>query len=247
MRLSLKDKCPDDTFIIKAGIEKEWYLEKIDILGQLLKNELSQLTQNALEKHFKTGELIFKPDDPGNAVFLIQKGRVKFYNISFCGKESILFFFYPGEFFGLSEIFGNERRVCFAEAEEPTTVTVISSKKFEELLYKSPKISRVIIKILGTRLMQLCKTFEAMSSQHLRARTSLALIKLGNICGVENNGEILIETKITHKTLAAMVGSSRQSVTEMLNIFIKEKLIKYDEKKRIIILNRSKLIDSITS
>ncbi|MCL5238328.1 MAG: Crp/Fnr family transcriptional regulator, partial [Nitrospirae bacterium] len=230
-----------------ADMGKEWYLEKIDILNELSKDELSQLTQNAIEKHYKTGDIIFMPDDPGNTAFLIKKGRVKLYNLSFCGKESILFLFYPGEFFGLSEIFGNERRVCFAEAEEHTTVTVIDSRKFEELLYKNQKISRVIIKILGTRLMQLCKTFEAISSQDLRARTSLALIKLGNICGVRNNGEILIETKITHKTLAAMVGSSRQGVTEMLNIFIKEKLIKYDEKKRIIILNRSKLIDSLTS
>jgi CRP/FNR family transcriptional regulator, cyclic AMP receptor protein len=228
-------------------MEKEWYLEKVDVLSQLFKNELAQLTQNAVEKHYKTGELIFRPDDPGDCVFLIQKGRVKLYNISFCGKESILFLFYPGEFFGLSEIFGDELRVCFAEAEEPTTVTVITSRDFEELLFKDPKISRLIIKILGTRLMQLCKTFEAISSQDLRARTSLVLIKLGNICGVKIDNGTLIETKITHKTIAAMVGSSRQGVTEMLNIFIKENLIRYDEKKRIIILDRFKLIDSITS
>jgi CRP/FNR family transcriptional regulator len=228
-------------------MEREWYLEKIDVLSQLFKNELAQLTRNALEKHYKTGELIFRPNDPGDRVFLIQKGRVKLFNISFCGKESILFLFYPGEFFGLSEIFGGELRVCFAEAEEPTTVTIISSKNFEELLYRDPKISRVVIKILGTRLMQLCKTFEALSSQDLRARISLALIKLGNICGVSNNGATLIETKITHKTIAAMVGSSRQGVTEMLNIFIKENVIRYDEKKRIVILDRSKLVDSLTS
>jgi CRP/FNR family transcriptional regulator, cyclic AMP receptor protein len=228
-------------------MEREWYLEKIDVLSQLFKNELAHLTQNALEKHYKTGELIFRPNDPGDRVYLIQKGRVKLYNISFCGKESILFLFYPGEFFGLSEIFGGELRVCYAEAQEPTTVTIISRKNFEELLYNDPKISRVVIKILGTRLMQLCKTYEALSSQDLRARTSLALIKLGNICGVSSDGVTKIETKITHKTIAAMAGSSRQGVTEMLNIFIKESLIKYDEKKRIIILNRSKLVDSLTS
>jgi CRP/FNR family cyclic AMP-dependent transcriptional regulator len=228
-------------------MEREWYLEKIDVLSQLFKNELAQLTQNTLVKNYKTGDLIFRPDDPGDRVYLIQKGRVKLYNISFCGKESILFLFYPGEFFGLSEIFGGELRVCYAEAQEPTTVTIIRSKNFEELLYKDPKISRVVIKILGTRLMQLCKTYEALSSQDLRARTSLALIKLGNICGISSDGATKIETKITHKTIAAMAGSSRQSVTQMLNIFIKEKLIKYDEKKRIIILNRSKLVDSLTS
>jgi len=228
-------------------MEREWYLEKIDVLSQLFKNELAQLTQNSLVKHYKTGDLIFRPDDPGDRVYLIQKGRVKLYNTSFCGKESILFLFYPGEFFGLSEIFGGELRVCYAEAQEPTTVTIISSKNFEELLYNDPKISRVVIKILGTRLMQLCKTYEALSSQDLRARTSLALIKLGNICGVSSDGATKIATKITHKTIAAMAGASRQGVTEMLNIFIKENLIKYDEKKRIIILKRSKLVDSLTS
>ncbi|HTG00841.1 MAG TPA: Crp/Fnr family transcriptional regulator [Nitrospirota bacterium] len=228
-------------------IEREWYLEKIDALSQLLKNELAHLTQNAVEKQYQAGDLIFSPDDPGDRVYLIQKGRVKLYTLSMCGRESILFLFHPGEFFGLSEIFGGEPRVCFAEAEEPTTVTEISSANLEDLLYRDPNISRIIIKTLGTRLMQLCKTFEATSSQNLRARTSLALIKLGNTCGIRSNGATLIQSKITHKTIAAMVGSSRQSVTEMLNIFIKEDLIKYDEKKRIIILNWNKLIQSLTS
>jgi CRP/FNR family transcriptional regulator, cyclic AMP receptor protein len=228
-------------------MENEWYLEKINILGDVLKNELSQLTQNAKEEHYKPGDLIFMPDDPGDTVFLIKKGRVKLYSLSYCGKESVHFLFYAGEFFGLSEIFGNERRVCFAEAEEPTTVTKINSQKFEEILYSNPKISKIIIKILGKRLMQLCKTFEAITSQDLKTRIALSLLRLGSICGIDHHGETLIESKITHKTLAGMVGSSRQSVTEILNSFIKSSLIKYDERKRIIILDRHKLIDLITS
>jgi Mn-dependent DtxR family transcriptional regulator len=42
-----------------------------------------------------------------------------------------------------------------------------------------------------------------------------------------------------------MIGAARQSVTEILNSFIKNGLIKYDRNKRIVIIQRAKLIDIV--
>jgi hypothetical protein len=90
-----------------------------------------------------------------------------------------------------------------------------------------------IAKTLGTRLMQLGKRFESVSNQNLTCRLAQILLNLAEMCGEERDQQIFIDRKITHQNIACMIGAARQSVTEILNSFIKNGLIKYDRNKRI--------------
>ena len=92
----------------------------MNIFKVLSKEEISFLLETAHKKTYEKNEIIFAPGDPGDIVFLITQGRVKLYNLSPSGRESILFIFFKGEMIGLSEIFGSDFRVSFAEAIEKT-------------------------------------------------------------------------------------------------------------------------------
>jgi CRP/FNR family transcriptional regulator, cyclic AMP receptor protein len=224
-----------------------WYLEKVDLFKVLSKAEISFLIEIASRKTYEKNEIIFMPGDPGNTVFLITQGRVKLYNLSPSGRESILFIFLPGEILGLSEMFGNNLRVSFAEAIEPTELLILQRIKITQLLEKNIRFARAIAQTLGTRLMQLGKRFESVSNQNLSCRIAQLLLNLSDMCGVEYGQHTLIEQKITHQDIASMIGAARQSVTEALNVLIRASAIKYDKRKRIIVINKAKLADIVDS
>lgn len=220
-------------------MEKKWYLDKIDLLKELSEEDRAFLTKNAVKKRHEKGCCIFSSGDPGDTIFIIQEGAVKIYDLAESGKESIFWFRYKGEFFGLAEAFGGEDRMCFAEAVEPTSIFVIKREVFEELIQRNPKIALIVIKILGARLRRLGEALKALSSQDLKIRLAQLLLNLGNLCGVEVEGKIKVERKFTHQDLADMIGATRQRVTEALNNFASDGLIQCN--KRIMLLDPKRL------
>ena len=228
-------------------MEQTWYLKKIDIFKVLPIEELRFLTSISRTKSYQKGDIIFMPGDLSDSVFLITGGRVKLYNMSPCGKESILFIFDCGEIIGYLRYLETTHVFLFAEALESTTLLVMSSKKVLQVIERNIQFALTISKTLGTRLMQLGKRFESVSNQNLTCRLAQILLNLGEMCGEERNQEIFIDRKITHQNIACMIGAARQSVTELLNSFIKNGLIKYDHNKHIVILQRAGLLDIIAS
>jgi len=227
--------------------KESWYLERIDCLRVLTAGEFNFLMEGAVKKSFNKGEIIFMPGDIGDTVFLITGGRIKLYNLSPSGKESILFIFFPGELIGLSEIFEKNIRVSFAEAIEPVTVLVIHSSKFNQILDKNSLFTRSIAETLGKRLMALGKRFESVSSENLTCRIVQLLFNLSDIYGIGNDREIILDKKIIHQDIANMVGAARQSVTEVLNSLIRKGAIKYGSRKRIIITDKAQMMNILYS
>ncbi len=228
-------------------MEKKWYLDRIDLFSELSEEDIGFLTKNAVRKSFEKGSCVFSSEDPVDAVYLIQAGTVKIYDLAESGRESIFWFRYRGEFFGLAEAFGGEERMCFAEAVEPTTIFLIKRTVFEELIQRNPRIALIVIKILAARMRRLGVSLNALHFQDLRSRLAQLLLSLGDLCGVEREGKITIERKFTHQELADMIGATRQRVTEALNNFVKDGSIRCSGKKMVILdpQKLSKILRSI--
>lgn len=221
-------------------MEKKWYLDRINVFKELSEDELLFLTKNAVTNSYDKGYPIFSTGDLGDTIFLIEKGMVKIYDLAESGKESIFWFRYPGEFFGLAEACGGETRICFAEAAEPTSVFAIRREIFEELLLRNSKIALLVIKILSARMRRLGKALKAVTCHDLRCRLAQLLLNFGNTCGAEQDGKIIIERKFTHQDLADMIGATRQRVTEALSNFARDGLIECAG-KRLVILDPKRL------
>lgn len=227
-------------------MEKKWYLDRIDLFKELSEEDIRFLTKNAVRKSFEKDSCVFSSSDPADVVCLIQAGTVKIYDLSECGRESIFWFRYRGEFFGLAEAFGGAERMCFAKAVEPTTIFMIKHTVFEQLIQRNPKIALMVIKILAARVRRLGVSLNALHFQDLRSRLAQLLLGLGDLCGVETEGRITIEGKFTHQELAGMIGATRQRVTEALNNFVKDDAIQCSGKK-MVILDPGKLSGMIRS
>ncbi|GMR05459.1 MAG: Crp/Fnr family transcriptional regulator [Gammaproteobacteria bacterium] len=176
---------------------------------------------------YKKGAFVFQAGTPGKNIYLLNKGRIKLYRLSPTGKEITQWFCFPGEVFGLAELPSNKQRSIYAQCCENCEVTTIPLNQFKNLLATSPEIAIQVIEQLSLRLKIVGNTLLNVTADDSRSRIIKLLIRLSKRFGVECNNGILIDVVLTHKELADMVGTCRQTVTTMIGDLKRDGYIEY--------------------
>lgn len=191
--------------------------------------------------HYPRNHIIFAAGDLADRIFLIESGYVKIYRLSTDGRRvTVGSIRSPGELMGLAETLLGTERTCFAGAITDVSMVIVRKNKFEELLAVQPVLAIKVAKLLGARMREAEAIIHEMVCWQAPGRLALMLLKMGERCGQESASGIKIGLQLTHEELANMVGTSRQTVTSLLNTFKQERSITY-EGREIKILDPDKL------
>jgi CRP-like cAMP-binding protein len=90
------------------------------------------------------------------------------------------------------------------------------------------------LKLVGLRLMKLERKLELLVFKDARTRVIEFLKDAASWKGKKVGFETMIPTRLTHKDIAALTGTSRQTVTTILNELKEANLINFDRKKILI-------------
>lgn len=104
-------------------------------------------------KALEEGEIIFKEDEDGDHMFIIQEGKVQISRIVE-GKEKVMAVLEKGDFFGEMAIVNRIKRTATARAAARTTLLAFDRVGFVQMVEKNPKIALNIIDKLCKRLYQ---------------------------------------------------------------------------------------------
>lgn len=179
--------------------------------------------------HYPKGHMIFAAGDIADRVYLIEKGWVKIYRLSVGGRRvTVGSMRSPGEMMGLAETLWGGERACFAGAITDVSLVVLGKNKFEELMGAHSFLAIKVAKLLGARMREAEGIIQEMVCWQAPGRLASVLLKMQNRCGVETKQGIKISLPLTHEEIANMVGTSRQTVTSLLNTFKQEKSIVYE-------------------
>ncbi|MCF8011181.1 MAG: Crp/Fnr family transcriptional regulator [Clostridiales bacterium] len=179
--------------------------------------------------HYPKGHVLFAAGDIADRVYLIESGWVKIYRLSLDGRRvTVGSIRSPGEMMGLAETMLSVERTCFAGTINDVSMVVLRKKQFEELLAKQPFLAIKISKILAARMREAEGIIHEMVCWQAPGRLALALMKISERCGKVTNNGIILDVQLTHEEIASMVGTSRQTVTSLLNTFKQEKSIAYE-------------------
>lgn len=191
--------------------------------------------------HYPKGHVLFSAGEVADRVYLIESGWVKIYKLSADGRRvTVGSIRSPGELMGLAETLVGGERTCFAGAINNCTLVTVGKNKFEELLAQQPFLAIKAAKLLGARMREAESIIHEMVCWQAPGRLALMLLKIGERCGIESRGGIKINLPLTHEEIACMVGTSRQTVTSLLNTFKQENSIAF-EGREINIVNPDKL------
>ena len=166
---------------------------------------------------------------------MIAEGRVKIGHYLDDGKEVINTILGHGEIFGELALAGELKRTDFAQVmDDRTSICPLSLEDLKALMYENRELSFKMLKLIGLRLMKLERKIELLVFKDARTRIVEFLKDSAAWKGKKVGFETMIPTKLTHKDIAALTGTSRQTVTTILNELKDQNLINFDRKKILI-------------
>lgn len=210
------------------------YLSHIRVFRDLTPNELAEMDRQLTMSTCQAGKIFYMPEDSGEVLFLLKKGRVQLYRIAPNGKKLIVATLGPGAVFGEMSLVGQGMHNTFAEAVDECVLCVMSRSDVARLMREKPEVAFRFVEAMGTRLTQLEEQLEDIAFKSIPARLSNLLLELA----ASQTGNVV--TGYTHQDFSEMLGTYRETITQTLNDFKVEGLIDISRKK-IVLRNESRL------
>jgi CRP-like cAMP-binding protein len=152
-------------------------------------------------------------DDPGDALFLVAAGRVKVVLIAEDGREVILSVLGEGSFFGEMAVIDEEPRSAHVIAMEDSSLLVLRREDFHARLRHSPEVAISLLKEISRRLRRADEKIGSLVLLDVNGRVAHLLLRMA-----EDEGGDHITRKLTHHTIAQMIGSSRETVSRRFSM-----------------------------
>jgi CRP/FNR family transcriptional regulator, cyclic AMP receptor protein len=175
---------------------------------------------------FQKKQTVFAQGNPADAVFYIQKGKVRLTVLSNNGKEATIGILSASDFFGEGCLAGQPLRMASATAMTDCDLLRIEKQAMMEVLHREHALSDMFVAYLLKRNMRYEEDLvdqRSHSSEKRLARILLLLARFGEAATPET-----VVPKISQATLAEMIGTTRPRVSFFMNRFRKMGFIHYN-------------------
>ena len=222
-------------------MENIWYFEQVNLFKILCPTKFGNYEDSHVIRTYKKDEFIYFTDDPAKNIFLISKGKVKILNYTEEGEEVVKGILTVGDLFGEMIVLGEDKRTDFAQAtENKTNVCQMNIDELQDLMLENKKFALTINKLIGLRIRKLERRLDSLVFKDVRTRLIEFIKELSENSVKKDNKGALISHFYTHKDIADLIGTSRQTVTTSFNDLKNEGLLDF-KRKEIFIPDLSKL------
>lgn len=199
-----------------------------------LENQRAHFLRRAVRRRLRRNDLVFFEGDPGDACFYIASGLVRIFSVARSSKEPIFFLRRPGEMFGLSEALNGLPRQANAQALAPTELYAMPGTEFDRLLAEDYALARRVITVLGGRVRYLRARISDLISCGVMSRLiHLLLFLVSDLLSDAGawEGPVTLSVRISQEQLAAMIGSTQPTVSDLLRALQDEGLIAVERRR----------------
>jgi CRP-like cAMP-binding protein len=219
-----------------------WYFEETDLFEVLCPKKSPHMEEKHEPGVYKKDEFIYFKDQSSEKIYMVSNGRVKIGTYGPDGKEIVKAILTRGEIFGELALAGEEKRPDFAQAmDNDTRVCAMTIADLQDLMKDNKELSFKILKIVGFRLRKMERKIESLVFKDARTRIVEFLKEMAEEKGQKVGFEVMIKNHLTHKDIASLTGTSRQTVTTVMNELRDQNLITFD-RRRILIRDLEKLV-----
>ena len=166
---------------------------------------------------YSKDQVVFSQGDPADAVFYIQKGKVKVTVVSEQGKEAVVAILGAGDFFGEACLAGQPRRLATVAVMADSVIVRLEKAAIIRVIHIEPAFSELFIAHLLDRTIRVEADLVDQLFNSSEKRLARLLLLLANF-GKEGKPEPVI-AKISQEALAEMIGTTRSRVSFFMNRF----------------------------
>ena len=175
---------------------------------------------------YRKGQVVFSQGDAGDAVFYVQKGKVKVTVVSEQGKEAVVAILGTDDFFGEGCLAGQVQRISTVTAMTDSVIARIEKAAIIRVIHQEPTFAEMFIAHLLARTIRVEADLVDQLFNSSEKRLARMLLLLANF-GKESKPEPII-AKISQETLAEMIGTTRSRVSFFMNKFRELGFIDYN-------------------
>jgi len=194
-------------------------LAKVELFAELNADELSAVASVASTRTVAKDTVIFHGGDVADAVYVIASGKVKVVTTSTDGKEFILTVLGAGQVFGEMALVEEAPRSASVVTLTAAELLAIKREDFHHLLNTSPGISRSLLAILSRRLRRANSKMESLAYMDVAGRLARYLLDLARDHGQKMGKGWIVVRRPTHSDIAHSIGTSRETVSRLINEF----------------------------
>jgi CRP-like cAMP-binding protein len=170
-------------------------------------------------------QAIYIEGDPGENLYLVASGKVKLMRLALSGREVLLDILQGGEYFGHLAIVSQQGYAETAIAQTDCCILQVSAQNFEQVLNRYPEVTLKVLKAVGQRLEESQEIIKPLSVYTIEQRIAATLIRVAKKLGEQKQIGMLIQIPFSRQDLAAMTGTTIETVSRVMSRFSAEGLI----------------------
>ena len=220
-----------------------WYFEEVDLYDILCPYKYNDHLKSHPLNCYNKQDFLFMEGDMVREIFLVAEGRVKVGYYDNEGNEQVLAFLGRGEILGEKAIFGADRHREFAQVVmDRTMICKLHVDKARELARDYVPFSLTLTKRFGERMQRLERRLQILLFKDAHQRLVEFMKDLCRDIGTPYRTGVKVMLEITQSDIAALIGSSRKTVSLLFTDLEEAGLVKFYGRKEIYVPNVEALV-----
>jgi CRP/FNR family cyclic AMP-dependent transcriptional regulator len=187
-------------------------LRNIPLFSGLDESELERLSKVAVRRRAARGEQVVRAGEDAETLIVMLTGRAKVTNFDEEGREIILAWLSPGEFFGEMGLIDGSPRSANVVAVEPCELLVLGKHEFQRCMQDNFQVVQKLMQILVRRLREADRNIESLALLDVYGRVARLLLDMSE----DESGKRVVRQKISKQDMARMIGASREMVSKVM-------------------------------
>ncbi|MFZ2897474.1 MAG: Crp/Fnr family transcriptional regulator [Saprospiraceae bacterium] len=209
--------------------------QEVQLFQSLTTVEINELQRSACMLKLPKNSSLYEVGAPSSHLYILVKGSIKIGAFSSDGREVLKAISHPISVFGELGLVGETTRREFARTiNEETQLVSVPISEVQKLMERNSALGMSVLDHIGSRLLQIERRMESLIFQDARTRIIQFLKDSAAKRGRRVGFEWLFKHSLTQQDIANITGTSRQTVTSVLNELRKENLIHFNRKSILI-------------
>lgn len=187
-------------------------LRNVPLFSGLEESELERLARVAGRRRVGRGEQVVRAGETADALLIMLTGRAKVTNFDEEGREVILAWLGPGEFFGEMGLIDDSPRSANVIAVENCELMVLGKQEFQRCMQDNFQVAQKLMQILVRRLREADRHIESLALLDVYGRVARLLLDMSE----EDGGRRVVRQKMSKQDMARMIGASREMVSKVM-------------------------------
>ena len=209
-------------------------LKSVPLFATFTDQQITTLLTYVQHRSYPRNTYVMHAGEETDSIYVVLSGKVKVIIADDQGREVILGFMGPQEFFGEMGILDNEPRSASVYTQEPCEMLRLSKAGFLNCLKENSEVAMLVIRNLVKRLRAADRKIESLALVDVSGRVARLLIDMAQ----EIDGRLVVQRVPAKQEMARMIGASREMVSRVFKELEQRELIR-KERRGLVILDRN--------